>query len=50
LCLDLLFNVSDDNSNYNRRYLLEDVDESSMTAKRYDSSGLVDMLEMVVDD
>ncbi|KAF4234188.1 hypothetical protein CNMCM8980_004038 [Aspergillus fumigatiaffinis] len=49
-CLDSLFDVSDDNSNCNRRYLLEDVDESSVTAERYDSSGLVDMLEMVVDD
>ncbi|KAF4221638.1 hypothetical protein CNMCM6457_001789 [Aspergillus fumigatiaffinis] len=49
-CLDSFFDVSDDNSNCNRRYLLEDVDESSVTAERYDSSGLVDMLEMVVDD
>jgi hypothetical protein len=45
-----LFDVSDDNSNYNRRYLLEDVNKSSVIAERYNSSGLVDILEMVVDD
>lgn len=48
--LDSFFDVCDDNSDCNRRYLLEEVDESSVMAERYDSARLVDMLEMVVDN